>query len=289
MSRRRIAILMHERDNDRIARRYVVSLLAEHWREDGHEVVFLYGTGRSVAADLVLVHVDLSVVPDSYLAFANRYPVVLNGRIRDIRKSGFAADLVVQDGDGYEGPVIVKSELNYGGLPERRRIAGGRLTRAWQGLLTRAGVPWPPPWMHGPATYRVFDRYGDIPAALLGNPGHVVQKFLPERDGDTYCVRNFSFLGERTSCVLLRGRHPIVGGASAKVAGRVEPHPDIVAARERLGFDYGKFDYVVHEGRAVLLDTNKTVGCSPRLVGDEDLRTLRRFRAEGLYAFFEKG
>jgi len=30
--------------------------------------------------------------------------------------------------------------------------------------------------------------------------------------------------------------------------------------RRKLGFDYGKFDFVVHEGRAVLLDANKTPG-----------------------------
>jgi len=31
-------------------------------------------------------------------------------------------------------------------------------------------------------------------------------------------------------------------------------------ARRKLGFDYGKFDYVVHEGRAHLLDANRTPG-----------------------------
>jgi hypothetical protein len=28
--------------------------------------------------------------------------------------------------------------------------------------------------------------------------------------------------------------------------------------RARLGFDYGKFDFVIHEGQAVLLDANRT-------------------------------
>jgi hypothetical protein len=30
------------------------------------------------------------------------------------------------------------------------------------------------------------------------------------------------------------------------------------AERERLGFDFGKFDFVYHDGKAILLDANKT-------------------------------
>ena len=35
---------------------------------------------------------------------------------------------------------------------------------------------------------------------------------------------------------------------------------ELRALRRQLGFDYGKFDFVMHEGRAVLLDANKTPG-----------------------------
>jgi hypothetical protein len=42
------------------------------------------------------------------------------------------------------------------------------------------------------------------------------------------------------------------------------PVPDFLRAeRERLGFDYGKFDFVIHDGQAVLLDANKTPGPPP--------------------------
>ena len=35
--------------------------------------------------------------------------------------------------------------------------------------------------------------------------------------------------------------------------------PEVLRAeRERLGFDFGKFDFVVHEGEVVLLDANRT-------------------------------
>jgi len=40
--------------------------------------------------------------------------------------------------------------------------------------------------------------------------------------------------------------------------------PDIVAHRLRLNFDYGKLDYVIHHGEAILLDLNKTTGTAPQ-------------------------
>jgi hypothetical protein len=36
----------------------------------------------------------------------------------------------------------------------------------------------------------------------------------------------------------------------------------IVKRRQELGFDYGKFDYVIHDGSAILLDANSTPGAS---------------------------
>jgi hypothetical protein len=41
---------------------------------------------------------------------------------------------------------------------------------------------------------------------------------------------------------------------------RVEVHPEIPELAKRMGFDFGKFDYVMHEGKPVLLDANKTPG-----------------------------
>ena len=38
----------------------------------------------------------------------------------------------------------------------------------------------------------------------------------------------------------------------------IEPDESIRKFRRDLGFDYGKFDYVVHEGETVLLDINPT-------------------------------
>ena len=116
--KRKIAILYHENHRGRPLN-YVINHYAEFWRAGGLEVVSLFGVSEFVPADLVIVHVDLSVVPDEYLDFANRcYPIVLNGEVKDIRKSTFS-QLLLKPGDPCDGKVIVKSNYNYAAEPER--------------------------------------------------------------------------------------------------------------------------------------------------------------------------
>src|SRR5262249_4840512 len=116
--RRRIAILFHENNRARHLRTYAITFLAEFWRRDGHRVYFLFGTRKFVPADLILVHVDLTIVPDEYLEFASRYPIALNKGAKDVRKSQISISLVKR-GDLYPGKVIVKTDLNSGGYLER--------------------------------------------------------------------------------------------------------------------------------------------------------------------------
>src|SRR5262245_11545913 len=120
-ARGRIAILFHETDRSRPAERCIVHLLAEYWREWGHDVRSIYGVRRFEAADLLFVHVDLSVVPEEYLEFASRYAMTINRGVADIRKSRISTNIVTAD-DGWRGPVIVKSDLNHAGTPEILRV-----------------------------------------------------------------------------------------------------------------------------------------------------------------------
>ena len=86
MSGPRIAILRHEREPLEHRDAYLVSWIARHWEKRGAAVEHLYGVRDFRPADLLVLHVDLSVVPDEYLRFAERYPIVVNGRLVDIRK-----------------------------------------------------------------------------------------------------------------------------------------------------------------------------------------------------------
>ena len=288
MAKRRIAILMHEADDEQTLAAFLITELAEHWREDGHQVEFLFGTKRFVPADLIFVHVDLSVVPDNYLAFAGRYPIAVNGCVKDIRKSIYSQGLL-ESGDAWDGPVIVKSNRNFAGAPERAR--SGFLGKVRQQLLhemNRLNLALLIPSLRTPLDYRVYPHLREVPSLYFYHPGLIVQKFMPEMEGGMYCVRLMSFLGDRVTCTRLRGKHPIVNGKTTEVVDHeIELHPEMLAMRDRLKFDYGKFDYVVVDGRAILLDANKTVGCSQNLLGNDEMRVRRRYRAEGLYSYFK--
>jgi hypothetical protein len=288
--KKRIAILFHEYERSRDRRDYTIHTLADFWTEDGHRVVFLYGVKKFVPADVVIVHVDLSVVPEEYLDFAARYPAAFNGRVRDVRKSSFSADLVGA-GDPYGGPVIVKSNLNYAGIPERL-VAAGR-PRSLRGLLrwpraARAArgpdaALAPPPEFETPTDYRIYDSPGDVPRGCFGREDLVVEKFLPEMQDGLYCLRLFHFLGDRTACVRIASPSPIVKVDNLVRREIVEPHPEVREMRRTLGFDYGKFDYVLHDGRVVLLDINKTPGES-RVIRPAVMARLRHL-ASGISFF----
>lgn len=63
------------------------------------------------------MHVDLSVAPRRIHRFAQCYPKPFNANAPDIRKRAFA-DGLLNPGSTYSGPVIAKSDLNYGGVQE---------------------------------------------------------------------------------------------------------------------------------------------------------------------------
>lgn len=287
---RRIAILFHARDRDRNLESYTIYHLVPFWREAGHEVQFLFGTRERPAADLVFVHIDLSVVPDEYLQFAQRYPVSVNGRVKDIRKSTFSQNLLTA-GDPWPGAVIVKSDLNSAGRPERLNRDSGRILR--REIVQRSlrqferltGIR--PPFMTT-RDYQIYDRLADVPRHQFRDRRIVIEKFLPELEAGHYHTRIYQFLGDRSICSRLVSTQPIVNVASTIRIEDVTPPPEILAWRQRLGIDYGKLDYVVVDGRAILLDVNKTVG-TVRAERAEDLRKLRRYRAAGIESFFEAG
>lgn len=272
MKPKRIAIMVHEADARTGLGAPGVADLIPFWVEDGHTVIPLLGTETFVKADLILVHVDLSVVPEKYVEFAARYPIALNARVRDIRKSTFSRGLL-RPGDPWTGPVIVKSDRNYGGFPEAER---GIPRLDGRGLR---------PHFNNSLEYEVYNRLGDVPSDRFGSPDLVVQAFMPEMEEGRYYVRTYSFLGDRDTTQRAGSDHPIVKGHTATSFEPAMPHPDIVALRHRMGFDYGKFDYVEQGGKAIILDVNKTPGsiyrASPRIL------EARRIRAKGLYAYFK--
>jgi len=279
----RIAVLFHKRDLNPGS--YIIHQLAEIWAQMGHEVIYLFGTRRYVPADVLIVHVNMSVVPRRYIAFADRYPRVINRHVNDIRKRRVSRNLVTDPGT-WSGPVIVKSDLNYGGTPERR-FARWRFEDRWP-LLGRIRTL-PERFLHrnryvfrDPGDYLIFESAAEVPNQLFADPGVVVEKFLPELEAGRYCTRSYQVLGKRWICTRFISHNPIVKASSSERSEQVTPPPEIEHWCHAHGLEYGKIDYVMHGGEPVILDVNKTTGASTALRTEPEFVARRQYLAEGI-------
>ena len=233
----------------------LISEYAKIWREDGLQVDFVYGTTKFVPADLAILHVNLSIVPDKYIAFASQYPKALNKTIKDIRKSTFSS-LRLNPGDVYEGAVIVKTNLNYAGIPERRCRSLGR---RFIDFISSADMVYHKKITH-PMDYKIYEKLQQVPQAYFDNPEMIVEKFIPEREGDYYCIRTCLFCGKRMTFSYLKSKAPIIRARSKVQFEKSVPEPQVIELINRFHFDFGKFDYVIHQGKAFIFDINKTPG-----------------------------
>ena len=256
-----VAILLHERKSSPFhIRRYAIMACAEHWRNQGYRVVLLRGTRRFVPADICFVHVDLSVVPDAYLEFAHRYPIVVNGNVRDIRKSAFSDNLLGPQSD-HQGPVIVKTDANFAGWPER--VASSNpvvlaLARLRKRLAPRSGQ------MLSSYDYQVLDNIDQVPSECWDDPALVVERFQPQEANGIYYNNCYMFAGDVDFCARFGATTPIVKAQYVVSSEVVEPHPEVIRRRHQLGFGWGKFDYAMHNGRPVLYDINVTYGLAKK-------------------------
>ena len=257
--------------------RWAIFHLSKFWQSDGLEVKFVYGPNETIQGDLAILHVDLSVVPQTYVQVAKQFPIALNTKILDIRKH-VHSKLLVKPGDGYTGPVIVKSDQNYAGIPERK--SWSRLRRLFSRYHLLSSYPFP---LRKKQDYKIFSRRQDVPSPYFQHPNLVVEKFLPERDGDRYCIRNCYVLGDRILCDRVTSSCPIIDDSTAEEFGTVAVPPGVSKLCEAMKLDYGKLDLTIHQGELVVFDINKTVGASRS--HNPKLEQNRRYTASGLYAF----
>jgi len=241
----RIAILVHEQRTIGEHPPFIMFEVANAWRRMGIEIRLLRGVSQDCEADLLLNHVDVTVMPEEYRRFMGQYPRVANQAILDISKRKVSSNLV-RPNDGYEGPVIVKTNLNSGGGPERSRGGSGPVLA--DDLAVTECID--------PNRYPVFDTVNSMPKEIFENKALVVEKFLPERDGPHYCIRSYTFGGGQGWCTRRKSSHPVVKRYSIIANDVVEVHPEILRKRREFGIDFGKIDYVIHDGKPVLLDIN---------------------------------
>lgn len=235
---------------------YLLHPLITLWKNKGIDVVILRGTDHFEPADALFMHIDLTITPADYVSFAERYPRIINGSVRDISKRKISSHLV-RKRNGYHGPVLVKTDLNFGGGMERCLARSTPFSRIGDSLRKR--LPWYWRRYLKPARYPVYSSPMEVPWAVWWNKNLVVEKFLPERDGKHYALRQWVFLGNREISQRVISANPIVKASNVLHRETDIPVPDSLRRlRAAMGFDYGKFDFVIIDDETILLDANRT-------------------------------
>ena len=280
-----IAILTHARQGLRPGTT-IARIANEHWVFDGHRVVIHRGPGTPPAADVAIQHVDLTRVPQRYLDLAAHYPRTINAAVADISKRRISSDLL-SEGDDFAGPVMVKTDLNHSGMPERllRQARTGLRARLLSLLERRLPCTW---FGHLPGDqYLMFERKDAVPRWVWRCKGLVVQPLHVERRGHLFAMHQWYFLGDRDCVSTFLSSTPVV--KLATVVERLPLHADVPAAMRRrraeLKFDYGKFDYVAPNGEPNLLDANRTPDEGPEFPTNPRVSAICAALAGGLADF----
>lgn len=280
--KRRIALIFLEQDQSAQSTRYMLNAYTKHWEELGFQIIHVFGTSKFVDADIAILNIDLSVVPDAYINFANLYPIALNAGVKDIRKSVHST-LRINPNERFSGPVIVKTNLNHFGMPERKnqsrmprlRVTVDRYLKHFRSQKARI--------QQG---YSVYNCLDEVPAWTFEDKDLIVEKFIPEKEGDLYCIRTSLFFGDRSHDFRLKSHHPIVKSDNSISVEEVDTHPDIIKLRNSIDLAFGKLDYVVHKGIAHVFDINKTPGLGSTRT-NPTIEKMRRYRAEGIFSFLD--
>jgi hypothetical protein len=253
-----VAILTHQQQG-LSPKSHLGYILRDSWTPQARRVTLHQGLKAPPAADLAFLHIDLTRTPEPYRQLGQVYPRCVNLAVTDIGKRRISRNLLGPE-DDYDGPVLVKTELNHAGVPERRlaRANAGR----WRRLAEQIRHRLPPAWTGclREDRYLLIDRRSAVPDWVWRAPGLVVERFFVERRGELYAMHMWYFLGDRDQVATSLATAPLVKGENT--VQRLPPHQDVPDSlrqrRRELGFDYGKFDFVMVDGEAVLLDANRT-------------------------------
>lgn len=250
-----IAIITNEFNHKIDDSRYFLALLVKLWKQQGIKIDVTAGCNY-IPAGLALLHVDTTVVPDEYLALGQRYPVALNGRVKDILKTSISKYLLKRD-DPYPGPVIVKTNANFGGFNEFINATRSGQSTWYDPDLER---PWRKREIMDSLNYPIFDKLADVPSGVWKNDKLIVEKFLPERlaNGDYRCCI-YIFFGEQEFAAWFSSPRPVIKSVVATDMGVLDEIPQAIREiRKASGFNYGKFDFTEVNGEIFVYDMNKT-------------------------------
>jgi len=292
---------------------------ALRWKAAGYRVIDHIGLSGLPVADLVIVHINSTVIPQEYVDLINKCPRVINGNVLDVSRRRFS-QLLVSKTDDYTGPVIVKTNANYGGWPEyvrdNREDQKSKLRhftsnavpdnrsriRQWSSIIkSMAGIRWRDianktwPWKTeyswdaidalDPMRYPIFDDIKSVPSGIWENDNLVVERFVRNHEGGLFYTHYFVFFGDKEISGRIGSPNPIVKFGNC-VSDEEVPVPDEVRQwRNDVKIDFGRFDYVHAGGKCFLIDVNKTEGGSDENYGYSEEMD---FLASGLEFYLDR-
>lgn len=242
------AFLIRKQKGGPVTSPYLLFDVLDHLQKMGHKIRVVRGP-NAPPGDAAFYHVDTTVAPPEYVDLASRYAQTINFRTGDISKRKISRLLLGKD-DPWKGPVIVKADYNNRAIIEHlhnRRAAN-------------SGKNIPHPGVTKGEKYRVLEALSEVGDEVWSNPALVVEKFVAEPDEQGFALRTWVFMGPRERCTRFVTADRISKAADVLKYEPAQVPEQLRVERERLGFDFGKFDFVMHEGEAVLLDANRTPG-----------------------------
>jgi len=253
-----VAIITHELDAELRGGPFLLSNLIDAWEEQGIEVHITEGC-HYIPADIAVMHIDTTRISEEYQALAQRYDYVINGRITDISKSSFSQQLL-KEKDDYEGRVIIKTDANFGGIPELDFIR-----REGSEINNGQALSWENLRYIDSSKYPVYASIKEVPEGVWQNPHLIVEKYLAESlDSGDYKLRTYLFFGNEEIAMWHISPDLINKLDNTTSRGFLEEVPEVLREfRAGSGFDMGRFDYTEVDGEVVLLDINKTPGVGP--------------------------
>ncbi len=259
---------------------YSIDHHAVFWRKSGYRVIEQIGIDNVPAADIVIVHIDLTVIPKQYVDLIEELPKAINGQVLDISRRRFS-QLLLDKSSRHEGAVIVKTNTNHGGLPEQKAI--WRKThfpgKAWGSIQKLIGNQTDMParkaigrkakfldksWVSVQTIsahhYPIFEDIRSVPDGVWANDNLIVERFLTNRNDGHYEVRYFEFFGDKEIAGRLTSHDPIVRFGNSISEEEIPVPEEARQWREQLAMDFGRLDYIEADGRRYLIDVNKTQG-----------------------------
>lgn len=212
---------------------------------------------ESRGGEAAFLHVDLTDVPDEFLAAAGRYRRCVNGDASTIRRTLYTRARL-QPGDPYVGPVIVKTVLNSRGLPELRFENRSSVVARTGYMAKKLLIPGYK--LRLCPEYEVFESLGSVPPRIWDDPRLMVERFLPGAMTLPIVKQRLDFFFE----VELNSRvsyDSLLCDPETMREFEIDPNvPEAIRnLRTELKLDYGAIDYFMVDGEAIPIDANKTV------------------------------